>query len=270
MTLVSAYKTRASADVSNQGSSSFQDIEERYSFVSSSSEIRSRSGLWPTVVVVHSTNDSSSALDFLAAARLVLRGHIAHWNRRGDNPGTIITSQMRLANLFESTQEESGQNYQPDSSSGTVRKLTSWQKFEVTFLNRFADPLGIRDRLLGFKNLEDGWADGMQPASEWGQGYGKALDADGIDWLLDAFRSGYGPQLPRPYLYPTPAGGVQAEWSLGSFEVSLTIDLFNHTAEWYSLNLDTDEDESRDLSLEDNSSWIWLAGQLHRLEASSR
>ncbi len=73
------------------------------------------------------------------------------------------------------------------------------------------DPLDIARRLTELKGLNDGWADGLQPAGQWGEGYGKAPPAEGLDWLAEQFRLRYAPDLLRPYLYPTPEGGVHAE-----------------------------------------------------------
>ena len=98
------------------------------------------------------------------------------------------------------------------------------------------DPLDIPSQLSDMKRLDDGWADGMQPAAQWGDGYGKAPVHHELDWLAAQFASRYDSELPRPYLYSTPEGGVQAEWPIGSNEASLEIDLATHTAEWYCLD----------------------------------
>ena len=46
---------------------------------------------------------------------------------------------------------------------------------DVEVLSREShDSLGISRQLADLRNLKDGWADGMQPADQWGEGYGKA------------------------------------------------------------------------------------------------
>jgi len=78
------------------------------------------------------------------------------------------------------------------------------------------DPLDIEQRLLDLRELRDGWYDGR----------GVTLDAAGLDWLQESFLFRFDDaRLPLPRLFPTVEGNVQAEWSLGSWEVSLEIDL---------------------------------------------
>jgi hypothetical protein len=60
---------------------------------------------------------------------------------------------------------------------------------------------------------------------------------------------------------------VQVEWSLGSNEVSLEIDLTNHTGEWHRLDLNTNISDAKSLDLEYPSAWVWLAEEVQRLES---
>ena len=102
------------------------------------------------------------------------------------------------------------------------------------------------------RNLKDGWADGTQPADQWGKGYGKAPVAQGLDWLAERLEAGYADDLPRPYIYPTPEGGVSLEWSLGQNEASLEVDLLSHSAEWHCLNLSSGRSTEEDFDLDDD------------------
>ncbi len=129
------------------------------------------------------------------------------------------------------------------------------------------NPMDITHQLTDLRKLRDGWADGMQLAHQWGRGYGKAPSAAGLDWLIRQFGTNYDIHLPRPYLYPTPEGGVQAEWSLGDHEVSLEIDLVRHTGDWHCFETRTGQSTERDLDLDDVASWKWLADQLLQLES---
>ena len=128
-----------------------------------------------------------------------------------------------------------------------------------------ADPLDISQQLGGMRSRQDGWAEGMQAASQRGEGYGKAPSAEGLDWLAKRFAARYAANLPRPYLYPTPDGGVQAEWTLGAYEVSLEIDLAVHSAEWHCLNHYTTQSDERRLDLNEDAAWKWLDNELRRL-----
>ena len=127
------------------------------------------------------------------------------------------------------------------------------------------DPLDIDRRLDELRELEDGWADGMQVASDWGSGYGKAPSEEGLDWLSAQFAARYDEELPKPRLYPMPEGGVQAEWRIGQNDASLEIDLEKHSAEWHCLNFATDEVCERILDLDTPSAWEWLAKEVRSL-----
>ena len=99
------------------------------------------------------------------------------------------------------------------------------------------DPLDVPARLDELRSMEDGWLDG----------YGKAPDHRGLDWLTRTFERNYPDDLPLPYTYPTPEGGVQMEWSLNSNDISLEIDLFTHIGEWHHFDMNTDESHVREL-----------------------
>ena len=130
-----------------------------------------------------------------------------------------------------------------------------------------AGPPDIGHQLERLRDLKDGWADGMQPAGGWGEGHGKAPSREGLDWLLEQFTRHYPQHAPRPYIYPTPEGGVQAEWSLGPNEVSLEVDLAGRTAEWHCLNLQTNLSSERRMALDLVDSWQWIADEVRRLES---
>jgi hypothetical protein len=117
------------------------------------------------------------------------------------------------------------------------------------------DTLDIDSRLDEMRILRDGWLDGR----------GEAPPHAGLDWLSEVFDKNYPDKLPLPYLYPTPTGGVQAEWSLGKSEISLDIDLGTHIGRWHSLNVDTDEEDSSELNLENEGAWQMLAGKIQQV-----
>lgn len=127
------------------------------------------------------------------------------------------------------------------------------------------DPLNISRQLEDMKNLQDGWADGMQLPSDWGSGYGKAPDSDGLDWLAGQFERFFAPNLTKPYIYPTPEGNVQAEWSIGQYEASLEIDLASHSSEWLCFDVESKEASDSELRLDLADSWKWLGDELLRL-----
>lgn len=122
------------------------------------------------------------------------------------------------------------------------------------------DPLDVPARLDELRLLQDGWLDGQ----------GSAPRPDGLDWLSDEFTQGYPEDLPLPFVYPTPEGGIRLEWSLGPNEVTLDIDLMTHIASLHTLNLNSDEELEETLRLNEPAEWDRLVEQIrHVAEASA-
>ncbi|WP_232293363.1 RNA polymerase sigma factor [Stigmatella aurantiaca] len=80
----------------------------------------------------------------------------------------------------------------------------------------------VESRLKEFEDLEPGWLDGKE---------GEVPSKEGIAWvrrIILALMASY--KVPLPYLYPTPEGGVQAEWSFKPWEVSAEFNLTERSA----------------------------------------
>jgi len=110
-------------------------------------------------------------------------------------------------------------------------------------------------RLNELRSLKDGWL----------EGHGKAPSHDGLDWLADSFNRHYPDDLSLPFFYPTEGGGVQAEWSLSPYEITLEIDLADRFGQWHCLNMANDAEESEPLDLAFSGSWEWLIGRLRQM-----
>ena len=121
------------------------------------------------------------------------------------------------------------------------------------------DPLDVPSRLSELRQLKKGWLDGD----------GVALDPSFLDWLSVRFDTLYPDELPLPHIYPTVEGGIQAEWSLSSHEVSLSINVATHAGEWHVLNTDSDAEESESLDLVDDNDWIKLTQNIRSLAEAS-
>ncbi len=119
------------------------------------------------------------------------------------------------------------------------------------------DPLDVAARLEEFYALKDGWLDGK----------GLAPSREGLDWFANTFESHYPEDLPLPYLYPTGEGGIQAEWALGGYEISLEVDLGSKRAAWQDLNMATDAEQDRNLNLTEAADWNWMVEQIRTLSA---
>jgi hypothetical protein len=114
------------------------------------------------------------------------------------------------------------------------------------------DALDIASRLEDLKKIKDGWLDGA----------GRAPSHEGLDWLARVLKDRYPDYLPRPYAYPVPDGGVQLEWSIKRQEISLEIDFESRRGDWHSLDLNTSQEEQRELRLTDDADWSWVITRL--------
>lgn len=125
-----------------------------------------------------------------------------------------------------------------------------------------SDALAFHAQLDSMRHLEDGWADGISYIPNKGKCETKAPSQTGLDWLAGALNSRYPEDLPKPYLYPTPEGGVQAEWTLGNNEIVFEIDIDSHSAYWLWFNRTSDDDDERELDLDDAKVWEWLVAEI--------
>ncbi|MBF0140956.1 MAG: hypothetical protein HQL74_11835 [Magnetococcales bacterium] len=110
----------------------------------------------------------------------------------------------------------------------------------------------VANRLEEFYALQDGWLDGE----------GRAPGREGLDWFASTFDNHYPKDLPLPYLYPTAEGGIQVEWTMGVYEISLDVDLEVKQAEWQDLNMATDKEVDKTLNLTEENDWSWLVDRL--------
>ena len=110
------------------------------------------------------------------------------------------------------------------------------------------DELDISAQIYDLRQLKDGWLEGQ----------GKAPSKEGLDWLVQAFDKHYSGDLPLPYLYPTEPGGIQAEWSLGQNEITLEIDLAEHSGYFHALHMEDDTEKTRRLDLGSDKHWMDL------------
>lgn len=119
------------------------------------------------------------------------------------------------------------------------------------------DKLDIPERLLELRQLAPGWHDGR----------GDVLDKEGLSWLEEAFLNNYDDAgLPLPWLYPTLEGNVQAEWTIGDFEVSLEIRLADKRGEYQAVRIGTDEEIDQEFDLNDPASWKALNDALLKMQ----
>jgi hypothetical protein len=107
-------------------------------------------------------------------------------------------------------------------------------------------------RLTELRTLKDGWLEGE----------GLAPDPAGLDWLAGMFEKCFPDDDPVPYIYPTPEGMVQAEWSFYPNDIGMVIDPKAHRGEMYCLNLKTGKDRVDTLDLDNRADWAWMVNLL--------
>jgi hypothetical protein len=125
------------------------------------------------------------------------------------------------------------------------------------------DSLDVGSRLEELSRLQDGWLNGE----------GHALSKEGLLRLGGLFDASFGADLPLPFIYPTPEGGVQAEWNVNDWSVTLEIDLSRFQGEYQALNLKNNACDERTLDLSVPDGWSQLnrsLQQLHKQTAGAR
>lgn len=153
---------------------------------------------------------------------------------------------LDVFNDYEAGQKVLIQGIGIENSSGKLVKIESIEHINLL------DDLDVGARLDELRLLKDGWLEGGV----------KAPSTEGIDWLETVFDRHYPDEMPLPHLYPTPEGGISAEWSNDQWDLSLDIHLADKRGTWHELNLENDRDETRELDLEDDSAWAWLIEKL--------
>lgn len=124
---------------------------------------------------------------------------------------------------------------------------------------RVLQPLDLEAQIDEIANLRDGWLDGD----------GAAPDQAGLEWFSTKFADLYPNDLPPAYLYPTPEGGLQAEWSVNGWELALEVDLKSHISDWYETG-PGDSSYTSKLNLDDNNDWKWFGDRLRAKSVSDQ
>jgi hypothetical protein len=138
---------------------------------------------------------------------------------------------------------------------GKFNRLERLQSIESIEHVTILDAQDVAARLQELAVLRDGWLDGD----------GRAPSEEGLNWLAGAIDMSYPDNLPLPYIYPAPEGGVQLEWPFSPQEPSLEIDFDRKSGEWHALRDDMDADEFESLDLNDEAAWKWVVGRLEEM-----
>jgi hypothetical protein len=225
-----------------------------------------------------STGEASLTQD--TRKRLIEASRVAEWSERATLrvriSATDYTADGFKAELLDGTvlpgkldptiQEqlaEAHYRYNSETSAWlllecVVRKERSGKLKAIDSIQQVAplDPLDIALRLHNLGQLHEGWLDGR----------GHAPSEAGLAWLSNAFSEEYPTELPLPRLYPTPEGGVLAEWMFGRQDTSLNINLESKVGEYDRLDLDAQDADEETLQLFTHAGWERLTELLKALQ----
>jgi hypothetical protein len=107
--------------------------------------------------------------------------------------------------------------------------------------------------------LQDGWLDGE----------GLTPNRESLSRLTQLFENHFEADLPLPFLYPTPNGGMQAEWSLGKQSITLEVNIDQLRGEYHALNIESGDADEETLNLQEAGGWGDLNARLRALEQQS-
>lgn len=124
----------------------------------------------------------------------------------------------------------------------------------------FLDPLDITARIEELSLLRDGWLDGD----------GVVPSKDRLAQFVQNWSTHWPNHLPLPYLYPTPVGGLQAEWSSNAISTSAETDPACRVANLLVVRNDTGDIEyEATLDLDTDSGWETLEQWVEKNHLSS-
>jgi len=116
------------------------------------------------------------------------------------------------------------------------------------------DPLDVSLRITELSELKEGWYNNQ----------GQAPDAASLLKFEQLFKDNFGSNLPLPTIFPTLEGNIQLEWTIGSKEVSLEINLSTFISELVSVDTDNQNVEEIYFDLNTSEKWNNLNTHLNR------
>ena len=102
-------------------------------------------------------------------------------------------------------------------------------------------------------------------APAWLDGEGLPPSRDLLELVVEWLGAHQRNNVQQPRLFPTPEGGVEAEWRIGSLDLSIEFDPSSATAEWHALDLDQGTVDEQRVTLEDEPGMQALGIKLQRV-----
>jgi len=139
---------------------------------------------------------------------------------------------------------------------GVFDKANRLQRLESVDHVAELDPLDIAARIDELRLLTNGWLDGR----------GTVPDRAELDWVQNLFEGHFPDQLQLPCLYPTPEGEIQAEWTMGTTEITLEIDPKSKSGNWHEYDLESGYEHSEALELANPEAIGWVVSRIGQLQ----
>lgn len=161
-----------------------------------------------------------------------------------DYPTVSLTSAM-VDDILESAESDSS---------------TAMQLHDVALMDRtHTGRTDVPSRLYELRSMTDGWL-----LDE----YSIAPSHEGLDWFSNEFARLYPTDLPLPYIFPTPQGGIEAEWDIADKHAAFAIDIDAHQGRWLQWDINTDYHDSEDLNLDIEADWSFFIAQIREMASA--
>jgi hypothetical protein len=174
----------------------------------------------------------------------------------GRSVSATVTEQQ-LEELSDVRVGEFGTSWLRVSGVGSFDRSQQLQLVDEVTVIELLDPLDPRVQLEKLKVLRDGWLDGE----------GVALSLDLLTRVGAWFDEYLNDDTPLPRLYPTPEGGVEAEWLIDRLDVSIEFDEAAGSIEWHAMDLDTGVADQKTIEFDDTEALDDLGRKMARVTA---
>ncbi len=168
-----------------------------------------------------------------------------------------VINDQQVADLSDVRVGDFGERWALISGIGMLDISQQLVRVEEADSIELLDPLDPIVQIEQLRHLPAGWLDGKgEPPS------GQLLNQIST-WLESHLRGE--PQLPR--LYPTPEGGVEAEWLIGRLDLSIEFEPGSNTVQWHAMDLDRNTVQEDSVPLDDAEKLLALGKQLEAVLA---
>lgn len=157
----------------------------------------------------------------------------------GRSIAATVTDQQ-LEELSDVRVGEFGLSWLRASGIGSFDRSQQLQRVDEVTVIELLDPMDPRVQLEKLKVLRDGWLDGD----------GSPLSLDLLARVGTWFDEHLSEDTPLPRLYPTPEGGVEAEWLIGRLDISIEFDEAAGIVEWHAMDLDTGKADEKTIDFD--------------------